>query len=296
MPTFKGITAEVYIDGKPTVEYATKKKGRICETYIVAEEGKEYKVKLQFGRTGAPRHGLDFDVDGQNLARWTTDMKAFDIAGGRYCYRKMGKVGWWEYRTLRFESLKIDRTGGSRDLEHRKSRSDNIGKMELKIQREHLEALEINLPCKERNFSPLGTISEKDMQSRGLSHGTALGDTTTNWSMDYSQLRVRDFDWLSRRYAQFIIYYASKEMLQAKGIIPMDPKVDQDLVGLDLTQLRTEVMRLREKKKTYWWWPFGRSKNYDDEKSTKKAICKESENIVDEKARCEMFEDIDDFP
>ncbi|KAF3917688.1 hypothetical protein AA313_de0209509 [Arthrobotrys entomopaga] len=279
MPTYKGITAEIYIDNKPAVEYATKTKGKLCETYIVAEEGKEYMVKLRFNHTGAPRHGLDFDVDGQNLARWTTDQKTFDITGGRYCYRKMGNVGWWEYRNFRFESLKIDRTGGSKDLESRKSRSQNIGRMELKIQREQLEALEVSLPCKERNFSPLGTIAEGDMQRRGLSHGTSLGDTTTNWSMDYSQLRV--------------------QMLQAKEIIPMDRKIDSDLVGLNLMQLQTEVIQLRDKKKRSWWWPFGGSKKSDAEKSAKQVLLEDPmdlEDLEDEKAQCEEFEDIEDFP
>ncbi|EPS36361.1 hypothetical protein H072_10136 [Dactylellina haptotyla CBS 200.50] len=274
-PPRRGISCKLYIDGEPAVELATKTKRRRCETYVVPEEGKRYSIRLRFEDTGAQRHGVDFWVDGQNLGSWTTKEPKHRIKTAKYAFWKQDDAGFWEYRRLFFDKLNIDKKGASKNIETRRHRLRNIGKIEVNVHRESPEPYETDCVYQDDGFSPLGAIPAKHTRRNKLSHGTKLSENACYVQRQDSYLRVTDLDWFCRAYTKFVFFYASEDMLRARGILKKEYQLDDDLVAMNTVQLQQEVMRLRSK---WSWWPFKKSKkvpegvpNVDEKTSLKKA-------------------------
>ncbi|KAF3928756.1 hypothetical protein ABW21_db0200801 [Orbilia brochopaga] len=236
MPSHLGATCDLYIGGSKAPEYDVTIENNTCTAWVMAEEDKEYGFEIDLSKTGAEQHKLHFHADGQVLIRRATDKKTIS-----------------EYHaaaTRRDES--VMRTLLENDTEATEVRKDVIeGVGSLKWTLWRIKDMRSRKPSQKTRhcIDTVGSLQEKMIKAASVSHCTQLGKSVT-MMMDSC-----DYDFIDPWHSPYVIFifrYASKAILQSKGLIPRTPSpeiIDNDVLSMTQLDLQREVMRLRDEAK-----------------------------------------------
>ncbi|KAF3212828.1 hypothetical protein TWF106_009686 [Orbilia oligospora] len=228
MPSLKGITCSIDIDGVRAEEFGTKVEGSTVTCSIVSQDDKPFSFNFDLSKSAAERHDYSIYADGSLIKTATTTHKTDVI-------RKSGLIvnGLLERREMRFSKLE---TGTLKVEIHRaekratKGRGSNHDKLSIK------------------------DVHEKSLKGRAVSHRTSLG------AADYgppSSLKTKRLDPDDRPYVVFTFRYARKSYLQSEGLIPRSPSPELSIRGGDRQTidemspeaLRRELLRYRARDK-----------------------------------------------
>ncbi|EGX44848.1 hypothetical protein AOL_s00176g19 [Orbilia oligospora ATCC 24927] len=225
MPTNKDFTCDLYIDGSKATEHNIATDNDTCTAWIVAEEGKTYRLKIDASGTKASQYKVHFRADGVSLrqlyltrsdAMWISTIEVERTADGSTVTCP-----------LLFQNLNVEEND-SKKIEAREEVIGNIGKLELSIWRVTISDIKSGFQEYEYKLEAAKVIKEKLLKGQAVSHCTNFGERTTEPPKKH-------------------LYCGS--LLQAQGYIPRTPSpelIDEDLSDLTQEELRREVMRLRE--------------------------------------------------
>ncbi|KAF3209694.1 hypothetical protein TWF106_008784 [Orbilia oligospora] len=245
MPTNKGVTCDLYIGESKATEHHIATDNETCTAWIVAEEGKNYSVKIDVSGTQASQHKIDFLADGVSLSRfnllhsitWIKTITVERMADGRTVKCP-----------LLFQNLSVVESD-SKTIETREKVIGNIGTLQLSIWRVKLARGKLAFPDAKYELEATKAIKEKLLKGQAVSHCTDFGERTTEPPRKRVYHDATYIDPKDKPFATFIFKYASKALLQAQGYIPITPSpelIDEDLPDLTHQELMREVMRLRE--------------------------------------------------
>ncbi|KAK6342487.1 hypothetical protein TWF718_007890 [Orbilia javanica] len=254
MPIHKGVTCELFVDGSKATEHHVSTEGEICRVWIVAEEGKPYKINVgaTATSTGGPHHKIKFWADGIEIDACSlfssssatfedviVEAKARGKPSHAHCY--LGS------------SASVSLENDSETIETRKEVIEKVGKLTISIWRCEYRLLKKKRSVTAHNpgLELAGDMNEKMLKGEPVSHCTVLGEATTARTTKTTMLkRKKDIDPIDRPLVTFTFNYSSKALLQALGYIPKTPSsepIDHDLADLTHEQLQREIMRLRGK-------------------------------------------------
>ncbi|KAK6515784.1 hypothetical protein TWF281_004374 [Arthrobotrys megalospora] len=250
MPTHKGVTCNLYIDGSRATEHHIVTEDDTCTAWVVPEEGKSYHLDINAFGTGTPQHRVEFWADGQCLESY--DLRHSTIRRVDKAIVERTANGNIITSPLTFGKLKV----AEDDVELMETRAEvigEIGSMKLSIWRCKFVRYPRANPGKytASRVEPMRVVKEQLLKGQPVSHCTQFGTRTTNpaggpsrWAYNRTYIDPKD-----KPLATFVFNYASKALLQAQGYMPRTPSPELMEDGLeDMTHedLMKEVMRLRE--------------------------------------------------
>lgn len=79
MPTSKGVTISILVDGKALEEHDVSFDGKSITSYIICPDDKEFRFRLDFSSTGAKRHIATLFIDEVWAATCGTKKHILDV-------------------------------------------------------------------------------------------------------------------------------------------------------------------------------------------------------------------------
>ncbi|KAF3285411.1 hypothetical protein TWF970_010468 [Orbilia oligospora] len=246
MPSLKGITCSIDIDGVRAEEFGTEVEGSTVTCSIVSQDDKPFSFNFDFSKSTAERHDFSIYADGSIIKNVTTTHTTEVV-------RKSGLIvnGLLERREMRFSKLEtIDQKLD--EMETRANVLQNIGTLKVKIYRAEKRATKGR--GSDHDKLSIKDVHEKSLKGRAVSHRTSLG------AADYeppSSLKTKRLDPSDRPYVIFTFRYAKKSYLQCEGLIPRSPSPELSIRGGDRQTidemspeaLRRELLRYRARDK-----------------------------------------------
>lgn len=244
MPTFKGITCTVNINGIGAKEYGFETDGATATCSIVSQDDVRFTFGLNFSQSPAERHEYWAYADGLPVASFTTAGRTVSLLASS---RPIN--GGFEQREMRFAKLEtVDQK--AENLESRPDILKNIGTLMIKVWRAQFRIVAISARDTIR-LEEADKVHEKSLKGRGVSHKTSYG--TATYTNDHTFQTVK-LDPTDSPYVIFIFRYANRSHLQSEGLIPRSPSPslaiknydgDELLEEMSAEALRREVIRLR---------------------------------------------------
>ncbi|KAF3310424.1 hypothetical protein TWF173_009538 [Orbilia oligospora] len=224
MPSLKGITCSIDIDGVRAEEFGTEVEGSTVTCSIVSQDDKPFSFNFDFSKSTAERHDFSIYADGSIIKNVTTTHTTEVV-------RKSGLIvnGLLERREMRFSKLETST-------------------LKVKIHRAEKRATKGR--GSDHDELSIKDVHEKSLKGRAVSHRTSLG------AADYqppSSLKTKRLDPSDRPYVVFTFRYAKKSYLQSEGLIPRSPSPELSVRGGDRQTidemspeaLRRELLRYR---------------------------------------------------
>ncbi|KAK6355471.1 hypothetical protein TWF696_004568 [Orbilia brochopaga] len=243
MPSYKGVSCDLYIDGSKAPEYDMTTDDRTCTVWVMAQEDKEFGFEIDVSGTSDNNHRLQFIADGQKLvSRVLMDGR---IKTSEYCAEFRDENGAWMSRKMMFR--KADLVEDDKEqTEDRTAIIDAVGSLQWNVWRVRSFKLYHGQPTVRKPFQAASSLKEKDIKGKAISHYTQLGDLVEQPTATSYKSELKDPK--DSPYVVFIFKYASKAILQSKGYIPRSPspeRLDNDVESMSGLEMQQEIMRLR---------------------------------------------------
>ncbi|KAK6355473.1 hypothetical protein TWF696_004570 [Orbilia brochopaga] len=231
MPYFNGFSCNIVVDGVNVPVQAVNHTKRGMTAWIIAPTDKPYSIAIDCSGDPAPRHTYRVYVDGRNVENIITPQPFTTISRGACGSGNLDGIPYWKTAELVFSSVQEAAPGSKPPrVENRAKILQNIGKIECRIERNHREIKK--MPMKQQYIAPNGVNNPKhdnelnerrpvdayQAKSLKISHWTGIGGTLGRRNK-YPTYFSRNFDG-SGDYVTFVFYYASEEMLRARGVLP----------------------------------------------------------------------------
>ncbi|KAJ6256331.1 hypothetical protein Dda_8829 [Drechslerella dactyloides] len=272
MPTVKGISCNIVIDGTPTPVFDTSRTKRKLSAGIIAQTDKEYSISFDFSGSDSARHAIHISIDGRNVLSVSTVQRSLTITEANFGMMMKHGTAWWKMAKLKFKRVE-QVAPGNPNAEARAHILSNIGKIECVVERcydwMHLvttgavNRIVENNRRDSKRLHKREPIGADEVRLRKLSHWTMPSNKPYAKKI-FPVWRTINMDERNRPAAIFSFYYASRDMLQSRGVLPRSERIDDDLVGMDLDDLQAEIMRLRRPalRASFWkFWRRNRPKN-----------------------------------
>ncbi|KAF2809635.1 uncharacterized protein BDZ99DRAFT_463419 [Mytilinidion resinicola] len=254
-----GLKVEIVVNGQPLQEYddedGEEEKPKSVIKYIEATSNATFEVRVIFGLELPQEHRqysytcrvyLDGTYqDGMVFEKRTGLFKQATLRGRRSC-----KAGEYYLQTFRFSNLTIDDGDLNAVGQGVKDALNQVGEISVTFQRMHYGG--DVAPIEKSPFtqpSHLGTIPEKVLKGRAISHQATLATPQTVPA--FREVIGEYVDTVKSPFATFNFRYRSRDALKALHIIPRSasPVALEDRPVEDLTpeELRELVKRQRER-------------------------------------------------
>ncbi|KAF3928798.1 hypothetical protein ABW21_db0207450 [Orbilia brochopaga] len=224
MPSFKDTACDILVDGVPVPVQACTESNGIVKAWIIAKTDTPYEIALQFSEKNAPRHSYHLIVDGRCAQSCTTSRTKSVIQQIRCGTGMVAGEPVWAMSDLLFDDLELVDSNYA-NAENRASVLRNIGKIEVEISRRQkpLEKVCNTAEIDEtKNYILLDgylPVSKAQADRHKISHRTVPARQGSTRNM-YPYYHTKPLVPSERCFVKFIIYYASEEMLKARGVLP----------------------------------------------------------------------------
>ncbi|RVD87661.1 uncharacterized protein DFL_001879 [Arthrobotrys flagrans] len=248
MPSHKGITCTISVDGVPAEELGTEIEGSTITCSIISHDDKPFIFNLDFTNSTALRHDYHIYADGMMIANFTTTRKTEIVTRSSRAVN-----GLMERRKMRFSKFEtVDQK--SDEMETRAKILQNIGTFKVLIFRAEEQARQSNDARRCEILEDIKEVHEKSLKGRAVSHKTLFGTAEYEWA---AFMHTRKLDPHDRPYVTFIFRYASKAYLQSEGLIPRSPSPEpsirddekQSVEEMSPETLRRELLRYKARDK-----------------------------------------------
>ncbi|KAF2801159.1 hypothetical protein K505DRAFT_380938 [Melanomma pulvis-pyrius CBS 109.77] len=233
LPGLPGLQVEVVVGDSPLIEYDDEEeeetRAKTVSKYIEAATGAEFKVRYYFANTFLLRHGVQVEVsvDGDSMSRQVLRMSKIAKTKTFTCAGASSRIGRKRYEhNFRFSELKKAEDSGQGIDRTLKKALESAGKIMVDFHYvkniKKVKASRYTLDP-HAGISSLGTIPEKALSTKGLSHSTSFADPKECKSGSVSCELVGSKD---SPFARFIFKYRSLARLKEMWIIRRTPSPD----------------------------------------------------------------------
>ncbi|KAK6527747.1 hypothetical protein TWF694_004727 [Orbilia ellipsospora] len=249
MPSYKGITCDLFVGGEKATEYDQQITGNTCTVWIEAKEDTPYGfgVEIEKAVTGASLHQALFYADGQELRRCLFNKEGIK----RSIYTAIlnsQESGVITEGDLSFGRVDSESKEGDVVQETEGHIIENVGSLKVKIQR-CSKVWDVEPPEKSYSLRQVRGIEEKLVKGKAVSHCTKLGAARIGDKLTWYGSEVIDPE--TAPYATFIFRYTSKALLGAMGFLGEQDadkdEIDKDVLSMSSEEMQREIMLLRNR-------------------------------------------------